>query len=343
LECINGQWYVFYHRPPRSFGYARQAVVAPVTTAWDEKSVADGGRVTIRGYDPYAADGIWTAKGGAAEYTGAQITSEGFAIFGLDPFQYYSAGIASFLSAPHTLKDAWDIWNNHQPVEGVSNGHIVGFQHFGFGGVAKSERGVPTFEGTKTGDNTQLNVFITPHTNAAFKINVWLDGAWQGAPWHGKHIGSIEIPADASQHVTRYSLDVAQYVENLRQKNAVFFEAEGGEGELFDFIGLGFSSDSRKIEMPATPLVEIKVNGAPLELPPHPVRSTEDNGYVGYDIYEVTVDGVMHLPSIAAAADANSPAKVDITIREGEAPNVALVAIDYNSAVKTYRLIFTNN
>lgn len=31
LQDINGQWYVFYHRPPRGFGFARQAMVAPVT------------------------------------------------------------------------------------------------------------------------------------------------------------------------------------------------------------------------------------------------------------------------------------------------------------------------
>jgi hypothetical protein len=46
IEQINGQWYVFYHRPPRGFGYARQAMVAPVKVEWDEKPVADGGKVS---------------------------------------------------------------------------------------------------------------------------------------------------------------------------------------------------------------------------------------------------------------------------------------------------------
>ena len=36
IEEINGQWYVFYHKPPRGFGFARQAVVAPVIIEWDE-------------------------------------------------------------------------------------------------------------------------------------------------------------------------------------------------------------------------------------------------------------------------------------------------------------------
>lgn len=48
LQEINGQWYVFYHRPPRGFGFARQSVVAPVTIQWDKKSVEEGGKVVIR-------------------------------------------------------------------------------------------------------------------------------------------------------------------------------------------------------------------------------------------------------------------------------------------------------
>ena len=43
LQEINGQWYVFYHRPPRGFGNARQAMVAPVKIICDKKKVADGG------------------------------------------------------------------------------------------------------------------------------------------------------------------------------------------------------------------------------------------------------------------------------------------------------------
>ena len=61
LQEINGQWYVFYHRPPRGFGNARQAMVAPVKITWDKKPVAKGGVVKITGYDPYAKNNEWTA------------------------------------------------------------------------------------------------------------------------------------------------------------------------------------------------------------------------------------------------------------------------------------------
>src|SRR5690554_2524363 len=76
IEMINDQWYAFYHRAPRGFGNARQPMVAPVTVEWDEAPVSEGGKVTIRAYDPYAEDGIWTAKDSQGnEYTGAEVTS----------------------------------------------------------------------------------------------------------------------------------------------------------------------------------------------------------------------------------------------------------------------------
>jgi len=76
IQQINGQWFVFYHRPPRGFGFARQAVVAPITIQWDEKPVAEGGNVVIRAYDPYSNNHKWSAKDSQGmEYTGAEVTS----------------------------------------------------------------------------------------------------------------------------------------------------------------------------------------------------------------------------------------------------------------------------
>src|SRR5690606_2140054 len=95
IQEINGQWYVFYHIPPRGFGFARQAMVAPVKVTWDDKPVSEGGTVSITGYDPYSPDKTWGAKDSQGkQYKGAEVTSEGFHIYGLDPYQYYSAGYA---------------------------------------------------------------------------------------------------------------------------------------------------------------------------------------------------------------------------------------------------------
>lgn len=143
IEQINGQWYVFYHRPPRGFGNARQSVVAPIHVEWDEKPVAEGGRVSIKGYNPYAKDSIWTAKDAQGyEYKGAEVTSEGFHIFGLDPYRYYSAGFACYLSDVSLQQDSWDIWDNHASITNVKNGHIIGYKYFGFGGLDKDKLGL---------------------------------------------------------------------------------------------------------------------------------------------------------------------------------------------------------
>ena len=157
IQLINDQYYVFYHRAPRGFGYARQSMVAPVKVEWDEKPVSEGGKVTIRGYDPYAKDNLWTAKGSqGSEYTGAEVTSEGFHIYGLDPYQYYSAGYACYLSNQQNMQDSWDIWDNSMPLANVQNGNIVGYKYFGFGGLDKDQKGLKAFEGAKTGQQNDV-------------------------------------------------------------------------------------------------------------------------------------------------------------------------------------------
>ena len=213
LQEINGQWYVFYHRPPRGFGYARQAMVAPVKIVWDKKPVAKGGIVKITGYDPYVKDNEWTAAAAdGTTYTGAEVTSEGFQIFGLPPYQYYSAGIACFMTGGSNsnewMQDNHDVWNNSMDLTGITNGGIVGFKYFAFGGLAKDTKGLKAFEGTKAGDNTMLNLNLTSGGNGAFKIHVMLDGAYNNEVWNGREIAVIDIPADAPRTAKTYQVAV---------------------------------------------------------------------------------------------------------------------------------------
>jgi arabinoxylan arabinofuranohydrolase len=252
IELINDQWYVFYHRAPRGFANARQPMVAPVKIEWDEKSVAEGGKVTIRAYDPYSKDNIWTAKDSQGrEYTGAEVTSEGFHIYGLDPFQYYSAGYACYLSNNNTQQDSWDIWDNNMPITDVENDHIIGYKYFGFGGLDKDKKGLKAFEGTKPGNKTAFNLFLTPKTKGAFKVNVWLDGPWDNNTWKGKKIGVINVPANSARETTKFTIDVSSFVNQLDKKHAIFLVAESTEqGGLFDLYGLGFSTNKKKIVRP---------------------------------------------------------------------------------------------
>jgi arabinoxylan arabinofuranohydrolase len=343
IEQINGQWYVFYHRPPRNFGYARQAVVAPVTIQWDEKPVAEGGTAVIRGYNPFAKDQIWGVKDNQGiEYKGAEVTSEGFHVYGLDPYQYYSAGYACYLSDVSLQQDSWDIWDNHMPITNMKNGNIVGFKYFGFAGLDKDTNGLKAFEGTKKGNKTAFNLFIQPKTAKSFKVNVWMDGPWDNAAWKGKKIGEIVVPANSKQETTKFTIDVAKFVEDLDKKHAIFLVAEGDDSDaLFNFIGLGFSSAKKPIERHVAPTVSISVNGKAIEVPATPVRSTNANGIVDYDLYETTVklpSGSDKIPVVTATADNNN---VKVNIEQAMVLNdAAYVKCDYNGVVKTYKLTF---
>ena len=349
LQQINGQWYVFYHRPPRGFGNARQAMVAPVKIEWDKKKVADGGQVRITGYDPYAAKETWVAEAADGNrYTGAEVTSEGFQIFGLNPYSYYSAGIACHLSDQNWMQDNFDVWSNHMDLAGLTNKGIVGFKYFGFGGLEKDTKGVLAFEGTKAGDNTRIVLNIKPTAKQAFKIHVMLDGPYANSTWNGKEIAVIDIPADAKQEATLYSAAVPA-VEGLKGKHAIYLVVEGPEVKapeqprwgrpqapqrpfgLCELYGMGFEKADKKIAKPAVPQVSINVDGINLVIPTTPIRSTNQNGYTDLGHYQVY--GRL-LPNSVIKATASLPG-VSFQIGKIE-DGRAVVRATYQGVTKTY-------
>ena len=311
IQEINGQWYIFYHRPPRGFGNARQPMVAPVKIEWDKKPVAKGGQVRITGYDPYAKDEKWTAKAADGnEYRGGEVTSEGFQIFGLPPYQYYSAGIACYMTgrgANELMQDNHDVWNNHMDLAGVKNGNIIGFKYFGFGGLAKTTKGVPAFEGVKKGDNAWINLHLTPSGKGAFKIHVMLDGPYANSTWNGREIGVVNVPADAPRTAQGFGIPVPD-IEGLTGKHAIYLVVEGPEIEepqqpqgrpqfgrrqqpqrpqgLLDLHGISFGKGGSKLPTP-TPQVTITVDGQRLNSPATPIYSTNANGYIDCTHYQV--------------------------------------------------------
>ena len=339
LQEINGQWYVFYHRPPRGFGNARQTMVAPVKITWDKKPVAKGGVVKITGYDPYVKDNVWTAKAADGnEYTGAEVTSEGFQMFGLPPYAYYSAGYACFVYGPGSndwMQDNHDVWNNSMDLAGIKNGGIIGFKYFGFGGLAQDTKGCKAFEGIKKGDNPHLYLNLTSSGKGAFKIHVKLDD-----PWKGEEIGEFvfddKFPANQALTVSK----LVPAVEGLTGKHAIYLVVEGPEVQqpqqpqgqwgrrgpqglqrpqgLFDLHGIGFSkTDAHPVIM--VPKVTITADGKPLTIPSTPVRFTNQNGYpdqIRYQLY-APLDASSKLK---ATSDAPNGVKFDISpIVEGRA------------------------
>ena len=309
LQEINGQWYVFYHRPPRGFGNARQPMVAPVKIEWDKKKVADGGTLRITGYDPYAKDEKWVAAAADGNvYTGAEVTSEGFQIFGLPPYAYYSAGYACYMSDQNWMQDNHDVWDNSMDLAGITNGGIVGFKYFGFGGLAQDAKGVKAFEGVRPGDGATLSLCLTPGGHGAFRIRVMLDGPYANSTWNGREIAVIDVPEDAAREMTTLSVPVPA-VEGLSGKHAIYLVAEGPEVQqpenpfarfggfrppvqqrpigLFDLHGIGFAKAGKACERPAVPAVQISVDGQALAVPATPIRCSNANGLTDQIRYQV--------------------------------------------------------
>lgn len=334
LQEINGQWYVFYHRPPRGFGFARQAMVAPVKIEWDKKPVAKGGKVRIVGYDPYSKDNEWTAQASnGMRYTGAEVTSEGFNIFGLPPYAYYSAGIACYMSDQQWMQDNFDVWNNSMDLAGIKNGGVVGFKYFGFGGLAKHTKGINAFEGTGKGDNTKLCINMTPKGKGAFRVRVMLDGPYANSTWNGKEIAVVNVPASAPQKANMYEVPVTA-VEGLTGKHAIYLvvEGEGSEG-LVDMHGIGFAKSGKPCQRPVVPEVSITVDGKQVAMPKLPVFSTNDNGLMDlthYQTYAPLTD-----KSVIKATANNAAVDIKVgRITDGR----ATVRCTYNGKEKVYMI-----
>ena len=353
IQEINGQWYVFYHRPPRCFGNARQAMVAPIKIEWDKKKVADGGKVRITAYDPFVKGNEWTASASDGTcYTGAEVTSEGFQIFGLPPYQYYSAGIACYVNGNNWMQDNFDNWNNSMDLAGITNRGVVGFKYFGFGGLAQDTKGVKAFEGTKQGDKTMLNVNLTPGGNGAFKIRVMLDGPYANSTWNGKEIAVIDVPEGAKRNATTYSVAVPA-VEGLTGKHAIYLVAEGPEVKpveaprqfgrqpqqaprpqgLFDLHGLGFSRNGGSCEPPVVPQVKITVDGKAVNLPSAPQYATNDNGLMDASNYQAYAP--LKANSVIKATATDPTVKIEVgKVTDGR----AIVTCTYKGVKKVYKL-----
>ena len=354
IQEINGQWYVFYHRPPRGFGYARQAMVAPVKITWDKKPVAKGGVVKITAYDPYTKNNEWTAKASdGTEYTGAEVTSEGFQIFGLPPYAYYSAGIACFMAggtnSNEWMQDNFDVWNNSMDLAGITNGGIVGFKYFGFGGLAKGTKGLHAFEGTKVGDGTTLNLNLSHGQHGAFKIHVRLDD-----PWRGQEIATFDVPAMQNNNPSALQMKLSQQVpavEGLTGKHAIYLVADGPEiaqpqndrpqwgrrqqpqrpEGLFTLHGIGFTKAGESWQVPVVPQVTIKVDDKQLNIPAQPIRMTNANGYTDLRRYQVYAPLKAGSRITATASDPSM--KIEISpITEGR----ATVKCTYNGLEKIF-------
>jgi len=113
---------------------------------------------------------------------------------------------------------------------------------------------------------------------------------------------------------------------------------------LFDLTGLGFSSKNKKIVRPVVPEIKIAVNGQAVDLPSTPVRSTNANGLVGYNLYQASYkvpSSATGIPTVTASSDNKN---VKVTVKQAEsASGTATVVFDYNGMVKTYHVVLSRN
>lgn len=211
---INGQWYVFYHRSINNDGFSRQGMVAPI-----QVDVTPDGKVVITG--------LKTEKdANGNEYTGAEVTSDGFQLSGLDPFEYYSAGIASFLRNNSFVKATYDTWQNDAPVVNNKNNSIVGYKYINF------DRKLAD------GQSMLLELYVTPK-GVDGTIDVMMDSPWttQG----GKKIGTLNISKYAVQQRTKMTVSVPD-LDTVNGKHGIYFVfRSGSDAAIADLNGLQFS------------------------------------------------------------------------------------------------------
>jgi hypothetical protein len=241
------------------------------------------------------------------------------------------------------MQDNHDVWNNSMDLAGITNGGIVGFKYFGFGGLAQDTKGLKAFEGTQAGDGTILYLNLTSGGNGAFKIHVRLDN-----PWSGQEITVFDIDADGARTPKLYMKNVPA-VEGLTGKHAIYLVAEGPDIKaperprwggprgpqrpqgLFDLHGIGFAKAGVSISAPCVPQVTIMADGQKLVIPATPIRFTNLNGYTDQTRYQVY--GKLTDSSKIIATSSNPEVKFEVSpIVEGR----ATVKATYNGLTKIF-------
>ena len=222
---INGQWYVFYHRQTGLDEYARQAMVAPI-----EVKVEEG-------------------AGGKVEISEGELTSEGFALNGLNPLERHSAGIACWLTGPTVAIHEWpknifsgsyvetsygtetnfdepyDLKNNTNRVVNNTDGSIVGYKYFNF---------------TETnGKDVSLLLRLIPE-GLDGTITIMADRPWESQ--NGQVLGTIELKADMPQTSTELSAALPA-LKDLTGKHAIFlvFKSDTKEKSLCTLEDFAFT------------------------------------------------------------------------------------------------------
>lgn len=328
IQEINGQWYVFFHRVTNDNPYARQSMVEPINV-----EITPQGDVLITGLTT-----LTDVNGN--HYKGAEVTSQGWEVDGLDPYKYYSAGYACWVTPAALMlpgvgatpgnrpyvAGAWDVWNNDNPIVNIRDSSIVGYKYFNF-----TEE-----EGTK------LDLYLTP-AGQDITIDIMMDTPWPaGTANAGVKIGELKVFRDAVQEKTKFTVPVPA-LDEVEGKHAIFFvfKSEDTDAVLCQMDGLAFSTAAKQVAPPAEPpVLSIWADGKPLTLPATPIRTPNTWGVTDYTHYMIEyAHSGGSIPKIAASA---SDPDVRVTITQATSPSgTAVVRFIKDGLVKNYHVLFS--
>ena len=148
LVQVKDQWYISYHR---STG-----------TGWDTR------QLPVEAVNPR-----YNPTTGAVIIPEVEMTSNGFNIEGLKPYEHYSAGFASYYTNGSYILPDYSILpdrsgsasesDDNTPVVNLKNGAAVGFKHINFGGS----------NAVADGYHTELEVEIIPQNVDGLPTCIW--------------------------------------------------------------------------------------------------------------------------------------------------------------------------
>ena len=213
---IDGQWYVFYHR--NLHAYARQAMVDPITVAWDEAPVSEGGAVRI---------------------SMAEVTSNGFYLNGLNPYLPISAGRACYLTGGATIVPAYEEDVTSLVVNKLSNNSVLGVKYLNFDLDAPYD-GNSALEITLIpgGVDATIDAYVRPLDAANTPVS-YAGGRVASVGRGSRLIGSFQLTADMAREVTTLRIP-AHEVDQLEGQWGLFFvfttRSGGSVCEMHDMV-----------------------------------------------------------------------------------------------------------
>ncbi len=317
---VDGQWYIFYHRSTNNDGFSRQAMVEPINL-----EITPEGEVVITGTRIIKDDF-------GNEYTGAEVTSQGFEINGLNPLNYHSAGITSYMIGGPYVKATYDTWRNEAPVVNIRSNSIVGYKYFNFSAVATGA------------DQLQLETYLTP-MGVGGTIEVMVDSPWEKRG--GKQIGSFQLPDGLAGELTKIVFPINK--EELDGKRAIFFVFKSDRGNaICELNGLKFTGTKDPLEK--STIVDLDKWDLENLVPPALNVFVDGTALTGFEIsdYDYNVfqynylvsPGTTTVPKVTAEA---SDEEITVAIQQADGPlGKAVVEFSQASQTKRYEISFSS-